>query len=1145
MPATAGIRRRRRGQTGLVLLTAAAVSAAWLAPAAATQATSPATGDTATAATTAAGWLPPTPTAWPLVVDDSTSRPETITRGVTHRTEQVDTVGGRQQADLLSADLSSRNVRLRVVEAGDVLTDPTDETPTSMTTRTGAVAGVNGDYFEIHASGRPLGGVVVDGRLLKSPRPHYNAQVAVLNNGSVRIGAEPFTGTVTVGADSHALSSVNVVNDLAGDAVTELTPDLGVGGTIPAATVVTGRATATGLVVDSVRTGVTTLPALAKGRLALAGSGTGAAWLGDHVHPGDTLAVTDRVGPGDVEQLVSGATQLVDDGHVYTDPTGTPPGGVNPETAIGVSRDGRHLLMVTLDGRAGESVATGVSPAQAAGYLAAHGAWDAVLMDGGGSTAMVARTPGDRAVSVQNTPSDGVERPVANGLFVYSTETAPGPAARVVVHDGAPLTTVVGSTVPLPVYATDRAGNPAATAPSVTVSPAGLASWAAGRLTVHHAGAGTVTATADGVSSTERLTVLDRLTAVTVSPARDDLVNGATQQLSLAGTGPTGAAVTIPAEAARFAVTPAGLGSVDSHGLFTAAGSGVGLVTVTAAVAGARATASIAVGSLRTTVDDLSDPSRYRLRDATGGSASIAPDPGVVPPGSTSGGSTRITYSIPAAPGVHQIVLSPKSTLTVPTAPDGKNPTAVGLWVRGDGSGLELAESYVQVNGAVTTLYPTTVTFHGWQLVVAQLPAGTRFPVRVNFIDFLAISNSSPLSGTLNIADLQALYSPRPVTEPAYVPIPRNPRWLDFTESAASFTPGGATMLTGDDAHLRAADPGSQSAHVLAAVAARLPTLPAVARPDVVQALGDMSDDGAPADLRFARSEITRGIPAHDLVGNHEISQGGVPESQGFVPLFGDTHYAYSLGAATVIATDSAHGGLLASDPFQTPAGAQYPWLVEQLTAARTPVVLVATHMPAYDPHPAANSQFADRWEAREYLRLIQRYVQTHRGVHVAMVYGHARGFSEQVLDPDGNSVDPTHGIPQLTFADLGVPAYAPADRGGFAHAGLVHVGAAGTVQFTVEPALTSIEITAPDQSVVPGTVETLTASGTSIGGDDLAPEQVPIADPASHVWSSSDPRVASVNARTGRLVAHRPGAARISVTSGGVNGQLGVTVAR
>ncbi len=328
-------------------------------------------------------------------------------------------------------------------------------------------------------------------------------------------------------------------------------------------------------------------------------------------------------------------------------------------------------------------------------------------------------------------------------------------------------------------------------------------------------------------------------------------------------------------------------------------------------------------------------------------------------------------------------------------------------------------------------------------------------------------------------------------------------------------------------------------------VAKRLPTPTPQARPDAAQFLGDMADDGKLPDLEFAKGKMDAlGVPERDIVGNHEITQGADAENGNYSATFGATHYAYGFGAAQVIVTDNSHGSRQSSDPFQDPTGEQYPWLVQQLTAATAKDVLVATHMPGYDPHPAANSQFTDRWEARMYLRLVQRHQQTHPTRHVVMMYGHARGFAEQILDPEGDSVSTERGgIPQLTFADLGMPAYAPADQGGFYHFGLLRVGTDGGLQFSVEPALSAVTVTVPAAALAPGDQVVPTATGDQVGGDNIAPLSIPIADPASHVWSSSDPRTASVDPVTGRLTAHRPGTATVSVTSGGVTGSAQVTV--
>jgi exopolysaccharide biosynthesis protein/uncharacterized protein YjdB len=1142
-------RPRRTGRARRILgigTVAALVAGALLTGAAA--------GHSSTGQSGAGSWLPPTPANWPTVVDEANTPAIPVTSGVTEHGETYDTVGGRQHAQVLDVDLSNPNVRIGAAEAGDTVIDPADETLTSMGDRTGAVAGINGDYFDINATGQPDGGVITGGRLVKSPAPNHAAQLGITASGQMVIGQQTYTGSVTDGTASHAIGSVNTTGTVTGGGITEVTPDLGAASGLTAATLVLGQIAAGGsLTVTAVENGVTAVAPLTQGTGGLLGAGAGGQWLAATVHVGDTLTMGQQISPNNnLTALVAGATMLVKDGQAYTDPTGQPPGGTNPETAVGLTKDGRHAFLVAIDGRLGESVATDVTPAQVTGYLLAHGAYTGLLFDGGGSTELAARAPGTGALRVMNTPSDGGERPVANGIFVYSTEKAPAPATAVVVNAGKPVTTVPGASIPVPVYATDARQNPAGGAVSVQVQPKSLASWSNGQLTVHGTGDGQIIARNGKATSSQPLHVVSKLASLAVSPDAPDLPNGHTQQLALQGTAggfhlASGATAQVPAEAAHWSVSDPSLGSVDAHGLFTAADGGGGLVTVTATVAGASATASVAVGEVATTIDDTSSTATWTLRNTTGQPATLAAAPGDVPPGSTAPGSLALSYTMPAGAGVKQLVLSSSKKLTVSANADGVNPTQLGLWVKGDAKGLWFAESYIDIAGTTTTLYPTYITFDGWQLVTADIPPGLSFPLSISFVDFLALNPTTTYSGTVNVGGLEAMYSPRPVVAPAYTAIPGNPSWLSYQENAAGFSHDGDTLLVGDDAHLVAADSGSASSGVLDAAKARIPSLPAQARPDQVQMLGDMADDGAPADLAYAQQKIGAfGVPYHDAVGNHEISQGALPENGDFTSVFGDTHYAYAAGAAQVIVTDNAHGSLLSSDPYQVPAQAQYPWLVDQLTSTKSRAVIVVTHEPAYDPHPVANSQFGDRWEAQMYLRLIQRYQQTHPKQHVIMLYGHARGFAEQILDPQGDQVSTqAGGVPQFTVADLGMPAYATADKGGFEHFGLFHVTANGDIEFSVEGIFTAVSVSAPQPSLAAGGHETLSATGTQVAGDNFTPPPVPIADPVSHVWSTSDAKVATVDARTGVVTAHRPGTVTVTVTAGGVTGEQTVTVTK
>ena len=1172
--------RPRRGRL------AAAVFAAFTAAAVGVTTAAPATGAGANAATAAstvastaaANWLPPTPDQWPLVVDETVTPATTLTRGVRQHADLLQTVGGAQRAQVLDVDLADPNVRLGVVESHDHLTDTVDEVPSSMAHRTGAVAGVNCDFFQIYASGRPLGMVVIDGRLVKSPDPTWNADLWVRHDGSIGIGTETYAGTVTDGATgaAAAISTVNAVDALAGDALVRVTPDLGTPSPVPASTVAAGHLDPDGttLVVDSVTAGVTDLAQLAPGTEELVGSGARAQWLTQNVHVGDHLAVSEKIGPdSDVVQALSGGAVLVQNGQRAVPLTGPGENNVdNPVTAVGVTQDGKHAVFAAFDGHQPEDTAQGLTRPQIAGWMMQHGAYNAILFDSGGSTQMVGRLPGQTQASVLNVPSDGHERPVANGLFIYSTEKSPGPAVKAVVNNDKPLTALAGTTVPVSAYGLDALDNPARDPASLKVSPPWLASVHGSTLTLSdRPGSGVLHVTASHAHAVIPLSVVPRLQTLTVTPNQADLDSGGTQLITVTATAPGGRTVDLPASAVTWTVDPPSLGTVAADGTFTAASSGSGMATVTARAGGASATVSIAVGRSTVGVDPLADISKWSITDSyMNVYPRRVPSPG---PHSSNNGALLFDPDTKAFPGdagsfdVHynypyvsktldlSVYLNDPDSEQIPLLNGTQAPIGIGVWVKGNPDlasrpGAALAPGIVTLNVGIwqstnqpTSFYPTGITFDGWQYVVAKLPPGLQYPLRINYLGLVVIKPGPNLTGDVHLADLQAVYSPRPPVPPTYTAIPDNPSWLRFTD-VDSFQPGGTTIAAFDDAHVTAANPTGTGSVALNAMPGLLANLPAPARPAMVQALGDMADDGQPADLTYLKGLFDGlGVPYHDAVGNHEITQGATPENGDFASVFGATHYAYDQGAARVIVTDSGHIGITASDPYQNvdTDRSQYLWLAQQLTQNTQKVAIVSTHVPAYDPHPRADSQFSDRFEARMYEQLVQRYQKTHPDVHVLMLFGHARGWAEDVRRPDG--AEAPDGIPNFVVADLGATPYAPVGQGGFYNYGLFHVLPDGTVQFAVQPLLSSVAVTAPAPALSVGGTEQLTATGTSLTGTDAAPLQVPIADPASRHWQSSDPAVASVDPRSGAVTAHRPGSVTVTVTTGGVSGSASITV--
>lgn len=120
----------------------------------------------------------------------------------------------------------------------------------------------------------------------------------------------------------------------------------------------------------------------------------------------------------DIKDAVGGSVRLVREGVVVTQ-TDT---SVEPRTAIGISEDGNKVYIMVVDGR-NFTYSNGMTYTELGQILQALGAYDAINLDGGGSsTFFIRKDEGftDDRFEIRNWPTDrgGLERPVANGLLI-------------------------------------------------------------------------------------------------------------------------------------------------------------------------------------------------------------------------------------------------------------------------------------------------------------------------------------------------------------------------------------------------------------------------------------------------------------------------------------------------------------------------------------------------------------------------------------------------------------------------------------------------------------------------------------------------------------------------------------------------------
>lgn len=118
-----------------------------------------------------------------------------------------------------------------------------------------------------------------------------------------------------------------------------------------------------------------------------------------------------------VKMAVSGGAMLVEKGKI-PEKFASNISGSHPRSAIGLSKDTETLYLITVDGRQTSSI--GMTQTELADFLIEKGIYNALNLDGGGSTTMVARRLGYNNISTINSPSGGVQRMVTNAIGIYN-----------------------------------------------------------------------------------------------------------------------------------------------------------------------------------------------------------------------------------------------------------------------------------------------------------------------------------------------------------------------------------------------------------------------------------------------------------------------------------------------------------------------------------------------------------------------------------------------------------------------------------------------------------------------------------------------------------------------------------------------------
>ncbi|MFD4523982.1 phosphodiester glycosidase family protein [Streptomyces sp. NPDC058470] len=368
-----------------------------------------------------------------------------IAAGVQYTEMDVPAAKGVAHAHVLTVDMRDPHVRVDLMYPGSVAS----RAPVSqLAGARGAVAGVNGDFFNITetqhpgvtATGASVGPMIASGRALKAAVPNGQRFGPALPPGTTtedvlgvgvdrraRLDGLALDGYVrsyegkwplgglnqyalpvgSIGAFTSDWGSVSRVRATCGTDTDRAAP---CSADTYEVTVRKGRVVSTATTPGS--------GPIAVGTTVLVGREAGAQQL-RKLSAGLLVRVGHRLvadASGIPYRFALGGYPVLDDGVPLPDLNNTT---AAVRTAVGIADGGRRLYLLALDGA--PAYQSGLTIAEVAETMRKLGSVDAFSLDGGGSTTMVAEQPGANTVSVVNHPSGGAERPVPNAIGVFSS----------------------------------------------------------------------------------------------------------------------------------------------------------------------------------------------------------------------------------------------------------------------------------------------------------------------------------------------------------------------------------------------------------------------------------------------------------------------------------------------------------------------------------------------------------------------------------------------------------------------------------------------------------------------------------------------------------------------------------------------------
>lgn len=694
-----------------------------------------------------------------------------VTKGVVYEGKTLFTSGGWQNIHVLTVDLASQNVDIDTLIGKDGLSA---RAPLSkMVSDSGAVAGINGDFFVMANPSAPIGGQVSSGKLVSSPSNRQDMASFVLTaDGIPQILRMEFSGKVVApDGSSFDVGGVNKIGDSYGKIFIftpdfgKTTPSLAAGSQDLTFAVIKGNRVYQILEGKSIE--------IPENGLVLAGRNNAADFIKNSFDEGDIVDLDLNITPdiSNLKMALGGGAILLQNGQIPAtfshNVTGTA-----PRTAVGFSADRKTMFMVVVDGR--QDISRGMTQKEMAQLMLKLGASDALNLDGGGSSTMVVRPLGEKNPTVINRLSEGVQRLIANGLGIF-TNAPQGKVHGLKIVANA-FNVPKGGSRTFEVRAYDENYNPVDIDQSQvkwSVSK-GLGVFEGNVLKAAGSGYGHVTASYAGITASQEIMVMSNSAKISITPDKIQLAPGAASSFEVIATDERGYKAPVEPADINWQLT-GNIGTFEA-GRFKA-GTATASGAVNAVFSGLKATALVHVGQSSQLLDNFekSDGKHFSSYPATvSGNFSIAAQP--VYSGSFSG---RLDYDFTLGDATRAAYMNFTNNISLPAGTQ-----KLSLWVYGDGRGHWLRGTVQDASGQEYNIdFAKEINWSGWQRVEASMPQGKE-PFSLKRIYLVEIDPAIKNAGTVYFDDLTAIVA----NSFDYSLLPQTPLTLDKANTPASGT---------------------------------------------------------------------------------------------------------------------------------------------------------------------------------------------------------------------------------------------------------------------------------------------------------------------------------------------------------------------